>query len=277
MKQWLKNIPDDTNLKDINLPGVHDSCTRFCQYSLFSRCQSHSIKEMLNFGVRVFDVRVNGDVCVHSFTKCKKTRFGDVLKIDDVMADFFLFLGQNPTETVLMIFKDEGKVPAEECFNILNEKFILPNFEKWYLENKIPKLGDVRGKIVLINRINSSIGIDFTRMPYQGGTKDTHSEDFSPNEADSVTVQDRYMLTREKKWSLAVKPVLEKANMKNYILNYLSSAGLPLIPQFNSRYINKKFLNFPLKKGNHYGTVMLDFITSEIAEKIIKSNGKDVL
>ncbi len=274
MKQWLKNIPNDTNLKDINLPGAHDACTKICQYSLFSRCQCYSIKEMLEFGVRVFDIRVDGEVCVHSVSKCKKTYFGSVLKTDDVMSDFFLFLEENPTETVLMIFKDEGKIPAEECLNALKEKFITPYPDKWYLENKIPALGKVRGKVVLINRINSSVGIDFTKMPYQGGMKNFHSEDFSPNNFDTVTVQDRYMLTRSKKWNMAVKPMLENSEKyeKNYILNYFSSAGIPLIPWFNSRYINKKFLNFKLKKGNCYGTVMLDFVTPEIAEKIIETN-----
>ncbi len=226
---------------------------------------------MLKIGVRVFDLRVDGEKMVHSFTKCKKSRFGKALTVYDVTQDIFSFLEQNPSEAVVAFFKDDGKISGQECLAIL-KKIIAGSPEKWWLENEIPTLSQARGKIILLNRIDSSIGIDFSKMPYQGGGKSGEAQDFSPNGQATVTVQDRYTLPRRRKWEAAVLPLLGANESEKLILNHLSSAGLPFIPRFNARYINKRFLKHPLKENGYYGWLMLDFINSELAEKIIKTN-----
>lgn len=277
LHNWMKNIRDEKSLKDINIPGTHDSATKFCTYSLFSSCQNSSISEQLNMGARAFDIRVEGMNLVHSFCKCKKSFFGEKLTLFDVVGDMFSFLSKNPSETILMLFKMDGGNDSAECLDLLFENFIKTNPDKWYLENKIPKLGEVRGKIVLIRRTDTNFekaGIDFTSMPDHGSKKETDAGDFSPNGTDIVTVQDRYNLLRRKKWKSAVKPVLDNEEMykDNFILNYFSTAGIPVIPRFNAKHINKKFLEFPLKKDGHYGTLMFDFLAASIAEKVILSN-----
>ena len=111
-------------------------------------------------------------------------------------------------------------------------------------------------------------------MPYQGDTKNSFAEDFSPDGIITVTLQDRYLLPRKRKWKEGVKPVLENENeyKNNVIVNYLSSAGMPFIPRYNSKYVNRRFLNYDLKEKGKYGLLMVDFINREISEKIIKSN-----
>ncbi len=211
---------------------------------------------------------------VHSFTKCKKSRFGKPLKIFDVIEDIKNFLASNPTEAVLVFLKNDGKISGKDCLDFFKENIIKGSESIWYLENRIPCLFEARGKIILLNRIDSSSGLDFSKMPYQGGMKNPAAEDFSPDGKDSVTVQDWFFLPKKRKWLSAVKPLLE--NEKQYsgklIVNYLSSAGLPYIPQLNAAYINKKFLNFKLNPGGHYGIIMADFLNTELSEKIIKSN-----
>ncbi len=277
LNNWMKNMGDEKSVKDINIPGTHDSTTRYCQLSLFSRCQNKSISEQLQLGVRAFDIRVEGTGLVHSFCKCKKSLFGPQLKICDVVEDILSFLSENPTETVLMMFKmDKGKDSAE-CLDLLYENHIRTNPDKWYIEEKIPTLGEVRGKIILIRRTQSNLeksGIDFTGMPYQGGTKETKWENFSPNSSDVVTIQDRYSLLWMKKWKMAVKPLLENSEdfKGNMVFNYLSDASFPFIPRLISVYVNRKFLKFRLKKQNHYGVIMLDFVNQKLTEKIIETN-----
>ncbi len=274
LNAWMKEIPDYKSIKEINIAGAHDASTRFCEFGLFSSCQSLSVRDMLNIGVRALDLRVDGENMVHSFTKCKKARFGAALKIYDIIKDITEFLKANPSETVIVFFKNDGKTNGKTCLDLLVDNIINKNFDEWYLENRFPCLAEVRGKIVLINRVDSSIGIDFSKMPYQGGMKETFAEDFLPNTYDTVTVQDRYVLTRKKKWCCAVKPILENESRYKgkFVLNHLSTAGLPLVPRFNAVYINRKFLKFSLKSGGNYGFLMCDFLSSAITQKIIKTN-----
>ena len=277
LNNWMKNIGSDVSLKDVNIPGTHDSATKYCQLSLFSGCQSKTVSEQLSLGVRAFDIRVDGMSLVHAFCKCKEGFFGKSLTLHKVIGDIFSFLAENPSETVVMLFKMDKGSDSKKCFSLLYENFILPNPEKWYLENSVPTLGQARGKIVLVRRTDASeesSGIDFTMMPDHGAKDKTDSSDFSFNGKDTVTVQDRYNLLRKRKWEKAVKCLLDNSEKykDNLVLNYFSTAGFPVIPRFNSCHVNKKFLSHPLEKGNHYGIMMFDFVNSKITEKVIKTN-----
>jgi len=246
LNNWMKNIGDEKFLKEINIPGTHDSSTKYCTFSLFSSCQDKSISEQLSIGVRAFDIRVDKMTLVHGFCKCRKSFFGKTLTLHNVIGKMFSFLKENPSETILMMFKMDNGQDSSLCFDLLYDNFIKMNPEKWYLENKFPTLGEVRGKIVLLRRTESKCeksGIDFNAMPYQGGTKETGWESFSPNGSDNVIIQDRYMLTKKNKWNKAVKPLLQAGeSLKgNMIFNFLSSAGFPLVPLFNASYVNRQF------------------------------------
>ncbi len=274
LSTWMKEIPDFVNISKLNIPGAHNASTKFCSFSLFSKCQNLNITELLNNGVRMLDLRVDGDSLVHSFAKCKKSFIGPKLTIKDIFKEITDFLNLNPTETVLIIFKNDGKTSGEACLNALKETVISKAPNKWYLENKFPPLGDVRGKIILINRINSSIGIDFSKMPYQGNSKEYFAESFNCNENQSVTVQDRYTLPSKKKWEKSIKPLLDNEDKygNSLVFNHLSTAGFPLIPRINASYINKKLSKYSLKSNGNYGILSGDFMNPQLCEKIIKTN-----
>lgn len=277
LNNWMKNIGDEKLLSEINIPGTHDSGTKYCSFSLFSRCQNKSISEQLEIGIRVFDIRVDKMTLCHSFCKCRKSFIGKTLTLNDVLDDMFSFLNKNPSETILMFFKMDNGKDSSLCFDLLYDNFIKTNPEKWYLENKIPTLGEVRGKIVLLKRAESKYeksGIDFNTMPYQGDTKTADWQNFSPNGVDDVIIQDRYMLTRKRKWKEAVKPLLKEGESlkESMIFNFLSSAGFPLVPLFNASYVNRQFRKYSLTKGNYYGVIMIDFANEKITEKIIETN-----
>ena len=279
LNNWMKNIGDERLLQDLNIPGTHDSSTKYCRFSLFSGCQKKSIAEQLEIGVRVFDIRVDKMVLCHSFCKCRKSFFGKTLTLDDVIGDMLSFLNKNPSETILMFFKMDNGDDSSLCFQLLYDNFIKTNPDKWYLENKIPTLGEARGKIALLKRADAKVlksGIDFNAMPYQGGTKEYCWEDFSPNGEDNVIIQDRYMLTRKKKWEKAVKPLLEAGeSLKgSMIFNFFSSAGIPLVPRFNAGYVNGKFNKYDVSEGRYYGVLMFDFADEKLSRKVIETNFK---
>ncbi len=273
LNNWMSLISDSTSVSNINIPGAHNSAAHFCRLSLFTRCQKYTVSELLSIGVRVLDIRVNGENVVHSFVNCRKSIFGNVLKISEIVETIYDFLKENPTETVFVLYKNDGKISGEKCLSVL-KNVITKNKDLWYLENKMPLLSEARGKIVLLNRINSSIGVDFSRFPYQGGNKECHFESFAINENETVIMQDRYTLNPLEKWQKAIYPLIDNETDigGDLIFNYLSAAGFPYLPVCISHYVNKKFMNCNLIKGRYYGIVMADFISPTICEKIIKTN-----
>lgn len=274
LNNWMKSIGNDKLLSQINIPATHDSATKYCDLSLFSSCQSYTISEQLYMGVRVFDIRVDGIKIVHSFCKCKKSRFGKQLQLVDIISDMLLFLRENPTETIVMMFKMDAGEDSARCFEMLFKLFIENNEKSFFTENRVPSLGEVRGKICIVRRTDSlreNCGLDFSKMPDQGQKEKVTPEVFSPNGEDYVLVQDRYNLSRKNKWKKAVKPLLDN-EQEGFVFNFLSTAGFPVIPRYNAEYINKEFMSFSLEKGKKYGVLFFDFITPHITEKIIDTN-----
>ncbi len=274
LNNWMKNVSGDKLLSEINIPATHDSATKYCDFSLFSSCQSFTITEQLYIGVRAFDIRVDGIKLVHSFCKCKKSSFGKQLALVDVISDMLLFLRENPSETIIMSFKMDAGENSAQCLEMLYKLFIENNENVFFTENRIPMLKEVRGKICLVRRTDSlrdNAGLDFSKMPDQGSKDKVTPEVFSPNGTDFVLVQDRYNLSRKKKWEMSVKPLLEESQ-DGFVFNFLSTAGFPMIPRYNAEYINKEFMSFVLEKGRKYGLLFFDFITPLITEKIIDTN-----
>lgn len=274
LNNWMKKIGDEISLKDINIPGTHDSATKYCDISPIASCQSFTIKEQLYMGARCFDIRVNGMKLVHAFCKCRKSFFGKHLQLRDVIGEMLLFLRENPSETIIMLFKMDSGENSAKCLEYLFRLFIENNENMFFTENRIPTLGEARGKIVLVRRTDSlrgEAGIDFSMMPDHGSKEHTHADIFSPNGKDMVLVQDRYNISREKKWKMAVKPLLEEES-ECFVLNYLSTAAFPFMPKYNSSFVNKEFLSFPLEKGRKYGTLVFDYVTPQMTEKLIDTN-----
>ena len=61
MNDWMKNIPDDYLLSNINLVGTHNSCAQFINFGFISKCQNKNIFDQLKMGIRFLDIRFNFD------------------------------------------------------------------------------------------------------------------------------------------------------------------------------------------------------------------------
>ncbi|KIX04890.1 uncharacterized protein Z518_05761 [Rhinocladiella mackenziei CBS 650.93] len=158
LDSWMKDIPDKTPLGVLSIPGTHNSPT--CHNAPPSvRCQAVSPTEQLKNGVRFFDIRVqvpepydpNSDKLnlVHaafpialSGAKHFRGLYNDILK----------FLKDHPSETLILSLKREGtgKGTDEQLSRILKNHYTNPR--EWYTEPRVPKLGEVRGRIVLLRR-----------------------------------------------------------------------------------------------------------------------------
>ena len=292
MNNWMENIPDSLLISEINLPGTHDSTTQFINFKYFSRCQNKNIFEQLQMGIRFIDVRLNCDgktlKLSHSFLNCKKDRAKKKdLLFSDVLEDCRLFLNENPTETILMSLKREKGKSCEETFDFFYENFAKGN-NLFYLKNKTPYLSEVRGKIVLLNRIGADIennqytdentGINLSGWPYQNSKTEAYLQKVlipkrSGKSEDFFYLQDFFNLNPKKKWEVAVLPAIENPPQdKAIIFNFFSGNNGFSSPKRYSKILFKRFSEYQLTPMKKYGWFILDFPNEKIIRKIILSN-----
>lgn len=290
LNNWMKDIDSAKDLFAINIPGTHDCVTKYVQLSHISKTQDLTISEQLEIGVRALDIRVasKGErlKMVHGIAKAFNTpnKFGRQMDLEDVLSQCYSFLKQNPTETIIFLFKNDSNKENEKCFNNLFNTYLKGNENKWFLENRVPTLGEVRGKIYLIRRCkmenrpeytSKNTGLDFSRWveqdtavpePLTLETKGDHNAVF--------IIQDRFKYKPEERWSECLKPFLDKATPFDgtYIINYTSTAGGFKGPKRNSQYLNPHIMKYPFNSKNYYGTVYFDFPTPELMMKIIHLN-----
>ncbi|PGH18595.1 hypothetical protein AJ79_00374 [Helicocarpus griseus UAMH5409] len=159
LNAWMRELKDETYLSALSIPGTHNSPT--CYVAAPSvRCQAVNPREQLENGVRFFDVRVqlqfpndpskDNLILVHgafpiSFTGHKYFR--------DVVNEIESFLERNPSEALIMSLKREGPGSHTDAqlSRILRNHYARDG-SRWYTEPRVPSLGEVRGKIVLIRR-----------------------------------------------------------------------------------------------------------------------------
>lgn len=293
MNDWLKNVPDETLISEINIPGTHDSGTMYCDFRFFSRCQNTSIYDQLNMGIRFLDIRLEkkGDtlyVC-HSISKCyKDKRKKERLTFDRVFKDCRQFLADNPSETIIMSLKRDHGPSSEEVFDTFFD-FYSDN-KVWYLKNKNPALGKVRGKIVLFNRLcvdtsntdfvydDTNTGLNFSGFPDQSrGENVGYAVSVIPRRdgkrGEKFFVQDLYKLTPKKKWEKGVLPILENPLCdKGFAINFFSASKGLNNPKRTAKFIYKKFSEIKLLSLKKYGWCIMDFPDEKVCRKIALTN-----
>lgn len=289
LKAWMANIDDKAPLFQLNLVGTHDCVTQYVQFSHISKCQNSNIHDQLSIGIRGLDIRVQSKGkrlgMVHGIAKVfvSPSHLSRQMELKDVLQQCFKFLNENGSECIVFQFKNDSGREQEKCFDNLYNTYISANPEKWYLENREPSLGESRGKIVLIRRCNMyagkkyplGTGIDFSSWIEQTTLQpDALALNTGGENAMSFIIQDRYKYKPIPRWSECIMPFLDKSDKFSgkYIINYLSTAGGLKGPYNNSKYINKKFMQYTLDNSLYYGMIYTDFPTKELTQKIISTN-----
>lgn len=115
--------------------------------------------QQLVSGIRVLDIRIvlyKGDLMAFHGATPERTNFTSIL--EDVCAFIQSPAGQSET-VVMSIMEEDSFVPSSPLFSGLVRNAILSQpsrRELWYLENRVPTLGEVRGKIVLFSRFGKN-------------------------------------------------------------------------------------------------------------------------
>ena len=198
---WMRDVPDDTRVLSLSIPGTHNSCSVGGIFG-FTKTQDLDLSDQLNAGIRFIDIRLShyqDNLFVHH----------DVVHMGKCYADVLgacsSFLEQNPSETILMSIKDEGRCDSrlgrfapsrvfgksrgdpmnwvvrsnsfEDAFRARTWENVADPSLFYNLASPLPGdglvgtnltaktiLGEVRGKIILLRRFEAGpdVGFDLT-------------------------------------------------------------------------------------------------------------------
>lgn len=195
---WMSKINNATRLDRISMVGTHDTAS-FIGGDI-TQTQSMSITEQLKMGVRVMDIRcqhMNNVLQIYHGIQDQKRTF------DQVISEVTQFLKSNPSETVLLKISADGTTAKNNTNTYENAFLSVYNKYKSYFwvgdYNSIPFLGNVRGKIVIL-------------QSFSGGEKYGYRWR-------NATIQDEY--TIKNNWDLYNK----WTKVKNFLNQTLSSRG----------------------------------------------------
>ena len=236
---WMAPLPNERSLNTLAIPGTHDSATQYVQLAWFSKCQALGIREQLETGFRYLDIRLGlaeggGLQLMHGFTRCKTgpMPWSGTLTLDAVLEDCYAFLQAHPGETVLFAAKYEhGDAPTAELQRRL-QAYIEKNPEQWLLTDRMPTLGQARGKLVLLRRwedeagLGSESGIPFLWEDQNGSDNTALNTVLCDQGGYRLWVQDRFAYEAEEKWAAFTAGLApEGAGKRDVRLSFLSTKG----------------------------------------------------
>ncbi|KAI9734062.1 MAG: hypothetical protein M1818_007000 [Claussenomyces sp. TS43310] len=179
--EWMKRYADSTKLVHMNIPGTHDSAT--WNYSSATqdalrhvtdldgvpvnmperyRCQERPFIDMLNDGIRVFDLRFAFDATNTTLTFYHSVALqSETATVEDILFGFYQWLDDHQSEAVLLSLQYEGgtKLYASNdaavqlsIYKILTSE----HAQKYFVQtqDELRTLGEARGKITLLRRFD---------------------------------------------------------------------------------------------------------------------------
>ena len=282
---WMSGISDESLLSGITIPGTHDSATENIVFPYSFSCQNTSVGRQLTDGYRFFDLRcrvresdgAKKVVLYHGSADChvEKSLNSEALSLSEVCRECYDFLSQNPSECVILMLteRDSAEDDIDTFKNTLYGE-INENSCYWYTDNRIPTIGEARGKIVLLLR-NEIDGFS------EGIVISFSGEDMEYCDRGAVSCEGRFLyqdessLSVSKKWEAFCKMLEEnEPDDESLCLNYLSCSsgflGLPS-PKENARRLNDRLMQYPLQNKD-YGVILVDFADEQLAKKIYSAN-----
>ena len=267
---WMSRISDEMRLSSLTIPGTHNSAALREPLAGTAKCQSLTLSEQLAAGVRFFDLR-----CCHQQDEFHIYHgpISQNLSFEAVLQTMRSFLRKHPRESLIVSIKQEHRPQGNSrSFSETLQAYIEQQPQAWYREAAIPRLGDVRGKMVLLSRFQAAgpMGIPATDWGHDGR-----------HEGTTLFVQDRFEIPdAETKWKIIQQglkrtlahPPGDRLHL-HFTSGYLSGRlGLPDILAI-SIPVDQKLSTY-LEQAPHrcHGCLVLDFITPDLAEAIYQLN-----
>lgn len=261
---WMSAVSDGTTLDDLTIPGTHDTCAIIGGPFDTAKCQDIGLLDQLNLGIRFIDIRCRlyeGAFTIHHGPIYQEMNFTDVL------SETRTFLEANPSETVIMSVQQEySEAPAEEWAAVFNDRYMRDEgFDSLlYRDNRLPGIGEVRGKMVLIANQDHIGGI-----PASNG--------------DLLSYQNEWEAPVHEKWDL-IRDHLDAAEAdtgtKLYV-NYTSTTTGETIPNPRNyaediNPVTKEHVDAAVDRKPKFGAVVMDFagaVEPGLIDSLLACNG----
>jgi 1-phosphatidylinositol phosphodiesterase len=271
---WMADLADSRGVAELSIPGTHDSGALHEPYPGIAQAQRLAIADQLVAGVRYFDIRcrhVDDAFLIYHGPIDQDQTF------DQVLATMSKFLDEHPGEALVVSVQEE---PAPEgntrSFEATFASYVAQAPDRWYLGDTLPRLGDVRGRLVLLRRFAATaapLGLD--------GSGWANDATFSLTTAASLRIEDDYTVSDNAvKWA-AITELLAEARSGDaatlflgYTSGYQTIDELPSIPSvaddINARLDG--FLADARNRNARLGVLAMDFVTAARARAILVTN-----
>ena len=157
---WMGNVPDNTYVSQLSIPGTHDAGTGHGLNNVYvvisgdtyARTQDKTLTEQWNSGIRAFDLRPTVD---GSRLRIYHGIISTNLYLDDAFSTLCGLLDQHPTETCIVIMRhesdgdDNNSSWGSKMTSLLNSDPVKSHAVNF---NPMARMGDVRGKIIILCR-----------------------------------------------------------------------------------------------------------------------------
>lgn len=313
------------------MPGTHDSAS--ISSVPFVGTQRLRIDEQLTAGIRYFDIRAGFYLKredIQSWKTCEQAKVliayhnfydltdenGDYITISHIFKICYEFLEENENECIFLQIKQDWPTVLNDGDTTIFEKALTALIKqapkgrpRWRLEDTLPTLGDLRGRIQLVRRYAGVLnlqtsGIDvYRKWPNLPGPSEANLD----NHPDfTVVVQDKWEWGADldvcrKKFDLVAEYLWEaftNDSPKYFYINFASAtarkallgatrvalgwwypdlkAAIIPITTMGSEGVNKSlaaFFNDKAQKGC-YGTVLMDYAEQpgEMIMGLVKTN-----
>lgn len=267
---WMSKLSDERSVTSLSIPGTHNSGALYEPIRGTAACQTLTIRQQLDAGVRFFDIRCrheNDQFTIYHGPVFQNLTFAQVEK---TMAEF---LAEHPKEVLLVSIKQESSPRNNtRSFEDTVRRYIDDTEDLYSTSNSLPRLGDVRGKIVLIRRFvaGSELGIVATNWGHNGFFQGRQ-----------LFIQDRFELTDVKaKWIVVERAFKHSISSKDegilhlhftsgYIKNLLGIPNLVTVSNATNKKLAEYLVNKPAAR---LGCVVTDFATPKLSRAVYSLN-----
>ncbi|XP_049323621.1 1-phosphatidylinositol phosphodiesterase-like [Astyanax mexicanus] len=254
---WMSNLNDNFYLSQLTLPGTHDTMARYGGPAV--DCQVWTLEDQLKAGIRYLDLRA------FAFGDSLRLMHGIVYEFStfkEALATIKKFLSQYPTETVLVRVKPE--LLNKENVQGLVEQAIYNDQNVW-VSSTVPTLGQVRGKVVFVQKDSFRLGLPLVETDTKGDYEVTHIKH------------------KEQEVSSHLNQALTKCGGSSIILTYSSGTGIGtfegmfLTPKRVAEKIDPWLYSYLEVYLNNvpdicFGIIAMDFPGLELIQAVINFN-----
>lgn len=256
---WLGAVDPQASLARLTLPGTHDTCSLYG--GALTQTQTLSAPDQFAAGIRFLDIRcrfIDGVFAIHHGPVFQQIFFGDVLNQCQA------FLAAHPGETLVMRVKQEYSTVSDAEFGAVFADYQRRWPGLFWAEDRIPRLGEVRGRVVLIADNSGLPGLRW------GGPRTDIEDDY-----DIGTIFD----LNSRKWpevSSHLDAARAATDPQRLFLTFTSSSGWGLWPRQAADAITPRLRGYlgGLDRSARpvLGTVPMDFVTAELVRSLYALN-----